>query len=208
MSIDLTGIANKNEFFTQRYLATYFEDVVKEKAKAWKDAAKDGAAPNPAAELGRLRQTYQRARVSFDEAASEARRCELTAENAARVLAALGFPEAALPQVAYESGESAAVWREFLAADGTPQVWVALAFEAKSSDEGVFAAQPLNPTNLAPAMATADEDALESLVDALFFRTPEPARFVLVLTMGHILLCDRNKWAEKRCLDIDLPPRC
>ena len=204
MSIDLTGIANKNEFFTQHYLATYFEDVVKEKAKAWKDAAKDGAAPNPAAELGRLRQTYQRARVSFDEAASEARRCELTAENAARVLAALGFPKAALPQVAYESGDPAAVWREFLAADGTPQVWVALALEAKSSDEGVFAAQPLNPTNLAPAMATADEDALESLVDALFFRTPEPARFVLVLTMGHILLCDRNKWAEKRCLDIDL----
>lgn len=204
MSIDLTGIANKNEFFTQHYLATYFEDVVKEKAKAWKDAAKDGAAPNPAAELGRLRQTYQRARVSFDEAASEARRCELTAENAARALAALGFPEAALPQVAYESGDPAPVWREFLAADGTPRVWVALALEAKSSDEGVFAAQPLNPTNLAPAMATADEDALESLVDALFFRTPEPARFVLVLTMGHILLCDRNKWAEKRCLDIDL----
>ena len=204
MSIDLTGIANKNEFFTQHYLATYFEDVVKEKAKAWKDAAKDGVAPNPAAELGRLRQTYQRARVSFDEAASEARRCELTAENAARVLAALGFPEAALPQVAYESGDPAPVWREFLAADGAPQVWVALALEAKNSDEGVFSAQPLNPTSLAPAMATADEDALESLVDALFFRTPEPARFVLVLTMGHILLCDRNKWAEKRCLDIDL----
>lgn len=204
MSIDLTGIANKNEFFTQHYLATYFEDVVKEKAKAWKDAAKDGAAPNPAAELGRLRQTYQRARVSFDEAASEARRCELTAENAVRVLAALGFPEAALPQVAYESGDPAPVWREFLAADGTPQVWVALALEAKSSDEGVFAAQPLDPAGLTPVMTAADEDALESLVDALFFRTPEPARFVLVLTMGHILLCDRNKWAEKRCLDIDL----
>ena len=222
MSIDLTGITNRNEFFTQHYLAEYFEAAVKGRVDAWKDEAKRGQGPNPASELGRLRQTYPRARAAFDEATGEPRRRALSAEAAGRLMAALGYPEPAAPaagadpagapeqdawpQVALEDGTPAPVWREYLGEGGAPQVWAVLALEPRDADAGVFAAQPLGPGLVPAARAHAggDDDALEPLIDSLFFRTPEPARFVLVLTMGHVLLCDRNKWGERRCLEFDV----
>lgn len=198
MSIDLTGINNKNEFFTQHYLATFFENTVKDKVKLWKAAAKEGA-NDPAQELGRLHTAYARNRGVFEEAGSAPRRVEATRQIASQLLDALGYPAAGPARVAYEDGEAAPVWREYVDASDAPRLWVVLALQ--TDGEGVFGALPLDADG---APAGAGEDALEDLVGALFFRTPEPARFVLVLTAGDALLCDRDKWSERRCLDFDL----
>lgn len=41
MSMDLTGITNKNEYYTNHYFATVFEDNASETISAWNTAAKE-----------------------------------------------------------------------------------------------------------------------------------------------------------------------
>lgn len=40
MSIDLTGITNKNEYYTNHYFSTIFEENAGEAITAWAQAAK------------------------------------------------------------------------------------------------------------------------------------------------------------------------
>lgn len=51
MSVDLTGINNVNDFFTSHYLATYFDENVKEAAAAWKELEESRGIKSPASGL-------------------------------------------------------------------------------------------------------------------------------------------------------------
>ena len=41
MSMDLTGITNKNEYYTNHYFATVFEENAGETISAWNTAARE-----------------------------------------------------------------------------------------------------------------------------------------------------------------------
>lgn len=47
MAIDLTGIHNVNEFYTDHYLATYFEQSVTETLRAWRADAEASGGQTP-----------------------------------------------------------------------------------------------------------------------------------------------------------------
>ena len=43
MPIDLAGISNENDFYSEHYLTTIFEGDIEETLREWREAEKDGA---------------------------------------------------------------------------------------------------------------------------------------------------------------------
>jgi len=54
MAIDLTGISNVNEFYTDHYLAAILENDLKDLFKAWATAEKEQGATPPDRRLAAL----------------------------------------------------------------------------------------------------------------------------------------------------------
>ena len=51
MSIDLTGIGNRNEYYTNHYFSTMFEDGASERIKQWTEESKNQETKTPWAML-------------------------------------------------------------------------------------------------------------------------------------------------------------
>lgn len=60
MAIDLTGIINRNEYYTNHYLAAIFEENVKETTESWKTAGER----TPWARLREAKRSWYAARES------------------------------------------------------------------------------------------------------------------------------------------------
>lgn len=195
MSLDLTGINNVNGFYTDHYLATYFEENVVDAVKRWKSIEEESGVVAPWKKLRGIGKAYHRA-LENERASSAGRiRREVIADLANEWLGALGYPEA--QQASVPCGEVAIpVFREYSNSDGSPRVWVLLAQD--SSDESdVLSARLID--------AEGDSDVTgEEATNLLLFESDEPARFVLVVGLGSVALIDRNKWGEKKCMIVSL----
>ena len=110
MSMDLTGITNKNEYYTNHYFSTLFEDNASQAISAWTDAAREerageeeekkekGGTKEPArTPWALLRQTARK----FSEVHSRYVRSGLNRQTLANIramadiyLKSLGYPDA------------------------------------------------------------------------------------------------------------------
>lgn len=96
MSIDLTGITNKNEYYTNHYFSTIFEENAGEAITAWAQAAK--SSEEIRTPWAQLRQNARQFYPLHDRYAGGALNLQLLAAirtMADRYLASLGYPEAA-----------------------------------------------------------------------------------------------------------------
>lgn len=200
MSIDLTGINNVNDFFTSHYLATYFEDNVREASNVWKELEQSAAVKSPASALRTVANRYYKTLPDYEAAVDEETQMSLVVEVATSVLQALGYGDPAPVAIEIEEGLEVPVFHEVCASDGKPALWALLA-NNKDSENDVLMASAFDPVRLIPLQAELDN---ERLVSRLFFDTPEPPRFIMLLSMTDAVLLDRNKWGEKRCMIFDL----
>ena len=67
MPIDLTGIQNENEFYSDHYLTTVFEGDIKETIERWNEKKEEGGKA-PHQEFGALATPYSRAATEYKEA--------------------------------------------------------------------------------------------------------------------------------------------
>lgn len=210
MSIDLTGITNKNEYYTNHYFSTIFEENADEAITAWAQAAK--SSEEICTPWAKLRQNARQFYPLHDRYAGGALNLQLLAAirtMADRYLASLGYPEAAPELVPVDASLSVPVYLEMKKSNGAPLLWVMLS-ASRESDAGILESNVFDG-NIAEedAFGAVHSDDLlelknEDLATQILFGAAEPPRFLLFISLNQIALIDRNKWSEKRYLQFEL----
>lgn len=210
MSIDLTGITNKNEYYTNHYFSTIFEENAGEAITAWAQAAK--SSEEIRTPWAQLRQNARQFYPLHDCYAGGALNLQLLAAirtMADRYLASLGYPEAAPELVPVDASLSVPVYLEMKKSNGAPLLWVMLS-ASRESDAGILESNVFDG-NIAEedAFGAVHSDDLlelknEDLATQILFGAAEPPRFLLFISLNQIALIDRNKWSEKRYLQFEL----
>jgi methylase of polypeptide subunit release factors len=206
MAMDLRGINNYNEYYTNHYFSSVFEENADETISAWRAAAKDEEETRtPWSLLRDCGRPYSTIHDRYQRVRSDAQVWPMIKDLADNYLAALGYP-AAEPFIATvgEDGRIP-VYLEMKKASGAPLLWVLLAnTEEHEADmlSGYFfdgAAVGEEP----PKIPLLTEGENEELVTKVLFNLAEPPRWLVLVGIGGIALIDRNKWNEKRYLYFD-----
>lgn len=210
MSIDLTGITNKNEYYTNHYFSTVFEENTSTTISNWNAAARDSEEIKTPWSL--LRQNARQFYTAHDKFVRSSVNLQVLANIkalAGSYLKSLGYPQAKPEVVAVDDSLSVPVYLEMTKSNGAPLLWVLLS-ASKESDAGIMESFVFNADDVDDDAAgtlykgVLGEIANEDLVTKILFGTAEPPRFIMLIGMNQIALIDRNKWNEKRYLQFEL----
>jgi hypothetical protein len=178
--MDLTGIDNINEYYTNHYFSDIFESNAEETVSAWREKAKSDTASfkTPWSRLRLCIQQYSQAHELAQRSRSENRIAESITDLAHLYLDALDFPTGLAENRQITDDINLPIYRAINKPNGAPLLWVMLA--RNTAD---------------------DEDILdEDLTTKILFTLDEPPRWLLFIGLHQIALIDRNKWNEKRYL--------
>ena len=210
MSIDLTGITNKNEYYTNHYFSTVFEENTSAAISGWNTAARESEEVRTPWSL--LRQNARQYYAAHDKFVRSSVNLQVLANIkmlADSYLKSLGYPEAKPEVVTVDESLSVPVYLEMTKSNGAPLLWVLLS-ASKESDAGIMESFVFNAGDIDEDAAGAlnkgvlGEMANEDLVTKILFGSAEPPRFIMLIGMNQIALIDRNKWNEKRYLQFEL----
>ncbi|MDR1051078.1 MAG: N-6 DNA methylase, partial [Deltaproteobacteria bacterium] len=222
MAIDLTGVDNVNEYYTNHYLATIFDENVKKEVSRWREEAKEGE--NTRTPWALLRTCA----ANFREVKDKSPSLELIKTLADGYLKALGYPAAKPLTVPIGDNIDLPVYLEATNPNGSPLLWCLLSqtdAEAKkelgkeesedAENKGeekkrnllgghIIDGGEISKT-VEPGQATKILDIQnEDLITKILFRSGEVPRWLLIVNFQYIALIDRNKWGEKKFLSFDL----
>ena len=210
MSMDLTGITNQNEYYTNHYFSTVFEENAGETITAWNAAARENEEVrtpwsllrNNARQFYAVHDRFRRSSVTMQTLFHIRNMAEL-------YLKSLGYPEPAPQELELDDSVTVPVFLEMKKSNGAPHLWVVL-LSSSDGDAGLLESYAFNA-------AKTDEDTIgsaknenfgnivgEELATRILFGQTEPPRFLLFISLNQIALIDRNKWNEKRYLQFEL----
>lgn len=210
MSMDLTGITNQNEYYTNHYFSSIFEENAADTISQWRtDAKENEESRTPWALLRDAARQYYPIHDRFLRSKFDMQSLGNIRLMADTYLAALGYPKAEPEWVVIDEERKVPVYLELKKSNGAPILWVILAAsedkEAAILDKYAFIADDVREEG--PGAVTLDlltSVPNEDLVTQIFFGQQEPPRFVILIGMNQIALIDRNKWNEKRYLQFEL----
>ncbi len=197
MALDLLGISNENEFYTDLYLAEVLEKDLKDKMESWEHAGDTGA-PIPPKLLESLSRSYGTLVDELSRSREVVTRIELQRTFFTQFFAALGF-EPLFEALELDDGILVPILGEARKPNGISTLWV-VETVAPPDDPGDPLEAPLLSEHLTGATT---DDSVGELIDAIF-ATSEPPRWLLVFSHQQIVLVDRTKWPQKRVLRFDL----
>lgn len=210
MSIDLTGITNKNEYYTNHYFSTVFEENASATISGWNAVARESEEVRTPWSL--LRQNARQFYMAHDKFVRSSTNLQTLANIkvlADKYLVSLGYPIAKPEVVKVDDALDVPVYLEMTKSNGAPLLWVVLS-ASQEADAGImesfaFHAQDVEDDATGPIYkGIFSEMANEELVTKILFGSVEPPRFVMLIGMNQIALIDRNKWNEKRYLQFEL----
>lgn len=210
MSMDLTGITNVNEYYTNHYFSSIFEENASATLSSWRAAAKNSEGiRTPWSLLRENARAYYAIHDRYLRSHFDMQTLANIQQLADEYLKSLGYPAAIPQRIKIDDGQEVPVYLELTKANGAPAVWVLLAAssdkEAGILDKFCFFSDTLTDNNTASVFS----DQLthlpnEDLITKIFFGSMESPRFLLIIGMNQIALIDRNKWNEKRYLQFEL----
>lgn len=216
MSMDLTGIRNQNEYYTNHYFLSVFEENAAETIRRWQDEATTQGEKTPWAKLNAVASKYFSLRDRASRLRSEFALEPIISELASEVLTALGYQIAskASKQLEVEPGVTIPVALEMTKQNGAPLMWVILCRNA-TDDESIMDSTRFytswqgyddEETGYSPEKAAEELTHMsnEDLLSKVLFGMDEPPRWVMFIGLNQIALIDRNKWNEKRFLVFQL----
>lgn len=210
MSMDLTGIFNKNEYYTNHYFSTLFEDNANESISVWNAAAKESEEiKTPWSMLRQNARQFYAAHDRFLKSTVNMQYLNSVRDLADLYLSSLGYPEATPENVAIDDTLVAPVYLEINKSNGAPLLWVILT-ASKDTDVGILESQAFDSKLVGEDDTGALQAGImsqltnEDLATKVLFASAEPPRFIMFIGMNQIALIDRNKWNEKRYLEFDL----
>lgn len=210
MSFDLTGINNQNEYYTNHYFSSIFEENAESTISAWRAQAKENEGIKTPWAM--IRDTGKQYYV-FHERYLRDRFDTTTLSNikslADSFMKALGYPEAEPLEVQISEDLTVPVYHQIKKSNGAPLLWILLGAspdkEEKILEKRVFNSSLTDDASL----NIVKEEKLtpidnETLASKILFGMDEPPRFIIFMGMNQIALIDRNKWNEKRYLEFEL----
>lgn len=208
MSIDLTGIKNCNEYYTNHYFSSIFEANTADTLKRWREAAKEDELRTPWSLLKEAGRQYYRLHDRYGHVRNEHQSEPLIKELAGYFLNALGYIGTS-SRITVTDGIVAPVFLEKNKQNGAPLLWVLLSRTQEHDGE------LMDGLCFDGNEGTTDEDLIEStqydllisneeLLSKIYFSMDEAPRWVLIFGMNQIILADRTKWNEKRYLSFQL----
>lgn len=205
--MDLTGITNVNEYYTNHYLAAVFAENADATIKEWGKAASDTDSKTPWSMLNSCAKKFYGAHDRFTRSRYSNVRLNIIKDMAVEYLKALGYGEAHPEIIELEDDIKVPIYLEITKDNGAPALWVILA-TSKDMSEPILEKQAFYWSN------GDDEDDInldeitkirnEDLANKIFYSTHEPPRFLVIIGMNQIALLDRNKWNDKRYLQFEL----
>jgi type I restriction-modification system DNA methylase subunit len=208
--MDLTGITNKNEYYTNHYFATVFEENVSAVISKWNEEAKSAENGRTPWQLLRLNAgQYYKAFDRYSRSSMNMQTLNNIRQLADGYLNSLGYPAANPQTLEVDETLSVPVYLELTKSNGAPLLWILLSVST-DKDTGIMESNVYSANDV-------DEDASgaiykgiinelpnEELATKILFGSNEPPRFLMFIGMNQIALIDRNKWSEKRYLQFEL----
>ncbi len=206
MSMDLTGISNKNEYYTTHYFSTIFAENAADTISAWREKARDEHGRTPWASLRDVSRLYYAAHEKSERARIDSQVLPYICEMADGFLEALGYPKAE-PRQEWVIPDLLAAYPylQINKQNGTPLLWVLLS-NTLEDNEGIlneFSFDPASVDSDRPGETTSGINN-EELASKIFFSLDRPPRWLIFIGASQIALLDRNKWNDKRYLCFDL----
>ena len=199
MEMILTGIENKNEYYTNHYFTSIFQDNAEDTIKKWKEKEKTEEIQLPWKKLRDVRTQYYNIRDRYLRSKNEEVSKPLVQELATLYLDALGYGSVNSVTEEVADGVNVPIFHEVTKANGAPLLWAFLSVAAERDDDilngYIFEKSDDEEENGASVDVVNDE-----ILAKLFFAGEEAPRFILLIGINQIALIDRNKWNEKRYL--------
>lgn len=203
MSMDLTGIGNRNEYYTNHYFSTMFEDGASERIKQWTEKSKNQDIKTPWAMLRDNAKQYYPIHDRYDRGQSQLTTAANIITMAALYLESMGYGKANSVIINVNDEFDIPVFHEETKANKAPALWAVLA-HSKDKNCGLMENNVLDFNAVNNDDLRLSNENIEALATKLLFHTAEPPRFLIVIGIDTIVLIDRNKWNEKRYLEFDL----
>lgn len=202
--MDLTGINNQNEYYTNHYFTSIFELNASETIGSWKKECKEEEKATPWAKFRETSKQYYRTRDKYQHIRNERQSKLLISEMATLFLNALGYEKINPVTVEVADGIVVPVYHEETKANGAPLLWVVLSVAEERGDDilkGMIFGDSENEEGDDGVELAENNDMMLS---KMFFAGEEAPRWIILIGINQIALIDRNKWNEKRYLQFDL----
>lgn len=212
MVIDLTGIENKNEYFTNHYFAVSFAEDEASLAALTRWEKESGAGSGIRTPWSHLREdgiAFYTAHEKYQRSGFHMQSLIQIRDMADRYLVSLGYGAGDPQHIPMGEAEEAPVYLEITMENGAPWLWVLLAGDNEDTDllsaHVIDAAKIREEVPGAGTLGVLSETIAEDVVNSMFFGADmEHPRFVLLIGMNQMVLLDRNKWGEKKYFNFDL----
>lgn len=211
--MEYVGISNQNEYYTNHYFSTVFEENQKSCISQWRENAKNTEAKTPWTALRDISKDYYVIHNRFVTSRFDMQTLINIKDLADQYLLALGYKDATIPgtlTLVYDT--QVPVYREIKKSNGAPLLWVLLA-TSSDKEEAVlkkrcFDVNKIEESEISNTSNVPDEYLSEltneELATKILFAQEESPRFLIIIGMNQIALIDRNKWNEKRYLQFEL----
>jgi hypothetical protein len=204
MAVDLTGINNENEFYTNHYLSAIFENDIKDVLSRWKQGEEDGTRP-PYAQIRTICKDYFSFTNSFENEKTLEGRLELQREWLQLFLPALGYD--LNPQFkTLDAGFDIPLLYESKKSNGAPDMWIIEGINLYGEDQDPlslsFSKEQFQEQEMSKDLEVV---SLDTVLTKFVFGLEEPPRWILVINNSQVMLLDRSKWNEKRMIRFDIP---
>lgn len=199
MEMILTGIENKNEYYTNHYFTSIFQDNAEETIKKWKEKEKTEDIQLPWKRLRDVRTQYYNIRDRYLRSKNEEGSKPLVQELATLYLDALGYGKINSVTQEVADGLSVPIFHEETKANGAPLLWAFLSV-ASERDDDILQGKIFEQSDDEDELGASIDIINDNVLAKLFFAGEEAPRFIILIGINQIALIDRNKWNEKRYL--------
>lgn len=135
MEMILTGIENKNEYYTNHYFTSIFQDNTEDTIKKWKQKEKQEEIQLPWKKLRDVRTQYYNIRDRYRRSKNEEASKPMIQELATLYLKALGYESINSVSEEVADGLNVPIFHEVTKANGAPLLWAFLSVAAERDDD-------------------------------------------------------------------------
>ena len=200
--MEYIGISNQNEYYTNHYFSTIFEENQKDCISKWRESCKNTEIKTPWAALRDISKDYYVIHNRFVTSRFDIQTLINIKLLADQYLIALGYTDKNTSvSVKINDELTVPVYHEIKKSNGAPLLWVILATspdkEESILEKKCFDGTKINELELSSTSSVPEkfltELSNEELTTKILFAQEEPPRFLIIIGKNQIALIDRNK---------------
>lgn len=210
MKLDLTGINNQNEYFTNHYFSSAFSEDATEVIGRLREDSKSLEERTPWSLLRAASASFSRIHERFVRTRLDSQTLQDIRELSDIFLDALGYEEGNPVNVNLDEKLNIPVFLEITKGSGAPYLWVLLSADLEDKELDVLQGKVFDANRVLDSSGRAElkdsftEIKNEDLSNRILFQQDEAPRFLIFIGINSIVLIDRDKWSEKRYIEFDL----